>query len=67
MTQLTFDFDVKQPSVAYHDKNDTLCRYCGREWGNITLYEINCHYEKYPSFNGMCGTEFWIARRAGKA
>lgn len=63
MSQLAFDFDVLQPSVAYHDNTITLCAYCGRDWGNQALYLINCHYEKSPTYNGMCGTEFWIARR----
>ena len=63
MSQLQFELDVEQPSVAYHDDTDTVCDYCGRDWGNKYLFEINCHYDRYPTWNGMCGTEFRAYQR----
>jgi hypothetical protein len=65
MTQLQFAFDIGQ-TIDPFDNTITICEYCGRDWGNNTLYDINCHYNRYASYNGMCGTEFWIARREGK-
>lgn len=62
MSQLAFDFETKTGLI---DNTWThICDYCGRDWGNRFLYDINCHYDTNPTYNGMCGTEFWIQRRA---
>jgi len=66
VSQLAWAFDVEQPSVANHDDTNTVCAYCGRDWGNKAMFDINCHYPSKATYNGMCGTEFWIARRAGR-
>lgn len=65
MSQLAFDFDKRQ-SVANGNWGIYVCEYCGRDWGNRVMYDINCHYDNSPTWNGMCGTEFWNLSRAGK-